>query len=190
MITTSTTMFQNPQNKYWQGSKGGMIFIHIIVKYSIVYYSKSCLPPLDFFFHLKMYHVHKFNLIDEINTMCIDHNTFCIYCNHGNVNIVISIYMQGRRRWRWRFWRWHVCGIIIQSPKQHNRKIIVHDSMVNAFHLNNYICLIVANKWEIQNISKWMRWFFQVVWHCDSLFFFSLSSFQFHGFIPIANQVV
>ncbi len=38
----------NSQNKYWQGSKGGMIFINIIVKYSIVYY-KSCLPPLDFF---------------------------------------------------------------------------------------------------------------------------------------------
>ncbi len=43
------------------------------------------------------------------------------------------------------------------KSKTTQQRNYVHDSMVNAFHLNNYICLIVANKWGIQNISKWMR---------------------------------
>ncbi len=46
--------------------------------------------------------------------------------------------------------------------------VLICNGLVVAFVV--LLLLVIANKWEIQNISKWMRWIFQVMWHCDSLF--------------------
>jgi hypothetical protein len=55
--------------------------------------------------------------------------------------------------------------------------VLICNGLVVAFVV--LLLLVIANKWEIQNISKWRRLIFQVVRHCDSLFFwFSISWFH------------